>query len=123
MRSLNAPIVVSVLARVEAPAAIWRKQRCGELDRKDAIILARAFGADYAGTPDAPARFLAVRATDQILERASRLTRESGLRAYDAVQLASAIAARDLDGRCATLATFDKDLAVAAVCEGFGTLP
>ncbi len=123
MRSIAAPIVVSALARVEVPAAIWRKHRSGELDREDALVLARTFAADYAGTRDAPARFLAVRVAGRILERAASLTGERGLRAYDAVQLASALAARRIDERCATFASFDHDLTVAVVEEGFDTLP
>ena len=67
MRSLKAPIVVSSLARVEVAAAIWRKHRSGELDHEDAVILSRAFAADYAGTRDTPPRFVAVRLDGQIL--------------------------------------------------------
>lgn len=123
MRSIAAPIVVSALARVEVPAAIWRKQRSGELDREDALVLALTFAADYVGIRDVPARFLAVRVADQILERAASLTDERRLRAYDAVQLASALAARRIDERCATFAAFDRDLVAAATEEGFDTLP
>lgn len=123
VRSIEPPIVVSALARVEVPAAIWRKHRCGELDREDAMILAGTFAADYAGTVDVPARFLAVRVADRLLERAADLSGEYGLRAYDAVQLASALAARRIDERCATFAAFDGDLTTAAAETGFRTLP
>jgi predicted nucleic acid-binding protein len=123
VRSIAEPIVVSALARVEVPAAIWRKHRSGELDREDALVLARTFAADYAGTRDAPARFLAVRVADRVLGRAAGLTGECGLRAYDAVQLASALAARRIDERCATFASFDHDLTAAAAGEGFDMLP
>ncbi len=123
MRSIAAPIVVSALARVEVPGAIWRKHRSGELDQEDALVLARSFAADYAGTRDAPSRLLAVRVADRILERAASLTGEYGLRAYDAVQLSSALAARRIDERCATFASFDQDLTAAAAEEGFDTLP
>jgi predicted nucleic acid-binding protein len=123
VRSIAVPIVVSALARVEVPAAIWRKHRSGELDREDALVLVRTFAADYAGIGDAPARFLAVRVADQLLERAASLTGESGLRVYDAVQLASALAACQIDERCATFATFDHDLTAAAAAQGFETLP
>jgi uncharacterized protein len=117
------PIVVSALARVEVPAAIWRKHRSGELDREDALVLARTFAVDYAGTRGAPARFLAMRVADQILEQAANLPGEYGLRAYDAVQLASALAVRRLDERCTTFVTFDRDLSAAAAEEGFDILP
>jgi hypothetical protein len=40
-------LVVSCLARVEVPAAIWRKRRLGELSEKDARLLTGEFAADY----------------------------------------------------------------------------
>ncbi len=122
IRRLRAPLVVSALARVEVIAAIWRKHRAGEIDRDDSLTLIRAFGRDYAGTPDGPPRFIAVAVTDGILERAAELAGTHGLRAYDAVQLASALAAREVDKRCATFAAFDRDLVSAAASEGFKTI-
>lgn len=113
------PLVISALARVEVSAAIWRKQRAGELDLDDALILIRAFTADYAGTPDRPPRFIAVAVTAGIIGSAADLAGTHGLRAYDAVQLASALAARAADKRCAALLAFDRELLQAAISEGF----
>jgi predicted nucleic acid-binding protein len=123
IRRLRAPLVISALARVEVIAAIWRKHRAGELDIDDSLTLIRAFRVDYAGARDTPVRFLTVAVTEEILERATEMAGAHGLRAYDAVQLASALAARDVDERCATLTSFDRDLTAAAVSEGFKTLP
>jgi predicted nucleic acid-binding protein len=120
---LRAPLVVSALARVEVPAAIWRKHRSGELDLDDSLILIRAFQVDYAGTSNRPPRFLAVAVADRVLEQAAGLAGTHGLRAYDAVQLACALAARGVDGRCAAFAGFDRALALAAAAEGFRVLP
>jgi uncharacterized protein len=119
VRRLRGPLVISALARVEVAAAIWRKQRRGELDLDDSLILLRAFAVDYAGTSDRPPQFIAVAVTEEILGRAAELTGTHGLRAYDAVQLASALAARAVDRRCAALAAFDRELLQAAISEGF----
>jgi predicted nucleic acid-binding protein len=108
---------------VEVIAAIWRKHRVGELDLDDAQTLIRAFRVDYAGAKDKPACFLAVAVAEQVLERAAEMAGTHGLRAYDAVQLACALAARDADERCATLASFDRDLTLAAIAEGFTACP
>jgi predicted nucleic acid-binding protein len=123
IRALQAPLVVSTLARVEVPAAIWRKQRTGEIDINDALVLTRAFEADYAGAPDKPPRFVAVEVSDEVLRRGAQLVANHGLRAYDAVQLASALRTRELDERCETFAAFDQGLVRAAVSEGLKPFP
>jgi predicted nucleic acid-binding protein len=116
-------LVVSALARVEVPAAIWRKHRMGELGPGDAAVLVAAFEADYHGSTDDHPRFGVVAATATVLETASRLVGVHGLRAYDAVQLASAKAAADAVGDCHTMAAFDATLRSAAAKEGFTLLP
>jgi uncharacterized protein len=47
-------LIISQLARVEVPAALWRKHRLGELPAVDTAILIAAFEADYLGTDDEP---------------------------------------------------------------------
>jgi uncharacterized protein len=123
VRRLPAPLLVSALARVEVAAALWRKHRMGEVDLDDALLLNRAFAADYTGSSDRPPRFQPIEVTDATIERAVELTGAHGLRAYDAVQLASALVTREADKRCTTLASFDQDLARAAAAEGFAVLP
>jgi hypothetical protein len=123
IRRVRAPLVVSALARVEVTAAIWRKHRSGELDLDDSLTLIRAFSVDYAGAPGREPRFLAIGVTDGIIDRAAELAGTHGLRVCDAIQLATGLAVREADERCATLATFDRDLALAAAAEGFETLP
>lgn len=108
-----------MLARVEVTAALWRKHRMGELDLDDTLLLIRAFAADYAGTPGGSPRFQTVEVTETVIEHAAELTGTHGLRAYDAVQLASALAIRAVDKRCSMLASFDHDLIRAAAAEGF----
>lgn len=116
-------LVVSQLARVEVPAALWRKHRLGELSASDTGVLVAAFEADYFGTEEEPARFFVVAATPQVLDRASRLVGVHGLRAYDAVQLASATAVNAAVPEGVAFAAFDKALRTAAVAEGLETVP
>jgi predicted nucleic acid-binding protein len=120
---LTDPVVVSQLTRVEVPAALWKKQRMGELSVENTRILVSAFEADYFGTPGEPRRFSAAVVAAEILEEAVRLTAVHGLRAYDAVQLATAKAVRSVDPRCTAFAVFDKDLREAAAMEGFRLFP
>jgi uncharacterized protein len=116
-------VVVSQIARVEVPAALWRKQRMGELSAENAQILTADFEADFYGAATEPSRFAAILTTGAILDAAARLCGIHRLRAYDGVQLASALAARHADAACATLAAFDRSLRAAASTEGFSVLP
>lgn len=123
MLGVAEPIVVSQVTRVEVPAALWRKQRVGDLGVGDARILVAEFEADYFGTALESPRFVSVTVAAQILEEAVRLVAVHGLRAHDAVQLSSGQAVRSLDPGCSTFAAFDKNLRAAAAMEGFSLLP
>ncbi|MGH9064440.1 MAG: type II toxin-antitoxin system VapC family toxin [Acidimicrobiales bacterium] len=116
-------IAVAQIARVEVPAALWRKHRLAELTAEEAGVLTAELEADYFGTDEEPPRFVAVATTAGLLDEAARLCAAHGLRAYDAVQLASALLARALDDSCATIAAFDSSLRGAAAAEGFALLP
>ncbi|TAM87278.1 MAG: PIN domain-containing protein [Jatrophihabitans sp.] len=116
-------LLVSVLARVEVPAAIWRKQRAGELSSGHATVLTADFEADFFGDPTTAARFTVVAVTAAILDGAARACAVHGLRAYDAIQLASATAVRAAVPDCTTFAAFDRSLRAAAAAEGFALLP
>ena len=122
IRTLDA-IVVSALARVEVPSALWRKARTGELEDAAAGILVRAFELDFHGDPDASSRFTIVSLTEPVLITAAREAARHTLHAYDAVQLASALAVRGLDSRCERFACFDAELRRAASRAGFALLP
>ncbi len=117
------PLVLSQLARVEVPSAIWRKQRVGELDVNDAQVLTAAFEADYFGDEGEFPRFLSLATTPAVLDEAARLCAVHGLRAYDAVQLSSALAARAAVPGCQALVAFDARLRGAAAAEGLDLLP
>jgi predicted nucleic acid-binding protein len=115
--------VVSALARVEVPAALWRKQRIGGLDPTDARILNDEFEDDFYGYGTTPPRFAALDVSTVVLEDATRLAAAHGLRAYDAVQLASALAARAADPGCDAFACFDAELRDAAAAAGLALVP
>jgi predicted nucleic acid-binding protein len=121
VRDLAGPLYVSALARVEVTAALWRKNRSGELSRAAAQTLAAEFAADFHGVVSEPPRFLPVAPVVPLLDLAADLTDRYGLRAYDAIQLASAVAVRRIDNTCRVFACFDKGLSSAADSEGFTT--
>lgn len=121
VRSLSA-LIVSALARVEVPAALWRKHRTAELDAKEASFLARFFAADL-GDDGSPPRFAVVSVGRPLLEQATGFVATHGLRAYDAVQLSSAVAARTVDPQCQSFACFDRELRGAAATHGFRLTP
>jgi predicted nucleic acid-binding protein len=108
--------VVSALARVEIPAALWRKSRTGELSAEHAGLLMSAFESDWYG---GSGPFAVVAAHPRVLEEAARLAATRGLRALDAVQLASGLAARAADPAVEIFACFDESLRAAAAQEGF----
>ena len=116
-------LVVAQVSRVEVPAALWRKHRAGELSVDEARLLVAEFEADLFGTADEEPRFATVAVTAEVYDDAARLVAVHGLRAYDAVQLASARSSREADPGCARFAVFDRDLREAAAREGFGLVP
>jgi hypothetical protein len=117
------PMIVSCLARVEVPAAIWRKHRTGDLTEAHARILCAEFEADYFGDDRGDARFVVVGVVPAVLDTAAELVADRKLRAYDGIQLASARAAREVDPSCGTFACTDRALRKAAVSEGFVVVP
>jgi len=116
-------LVVSALARVEVPAALWRKHRLGQLDAGDTQLLVNEFEADFYGDERAPARFTVVGLPPGLLDRAARLVAVHGLRTLDALQLATSIAVREVDPGCAAFACFDATLRRSAAAEGFSMVP
>ena len=114
---------MSAIARVEVPAAIWRKHRIGELGEEDARLLVRAFELDFHGSGSEPPRFAAVALIASVLEDAAALAVVHALRGYDAVQLACALAARRADPECGVIACFDEALRRAAAQRGFALVP
>jgi predicted nucleic acid-binding protein len=119
IRALEA-MYVSQLCRVEAPAALWRKTRLGEIGAETGATLVAAFEYDYF-SPAGPLAPIAVDAPT--LDRAAALAATHGLRAYDAIQLACALAVRAIDPACDTMAVFDGELRDSAAKEAFKLIP
>lgn len=116
-------VAIAQIARVEVPAAFWRKHRVGELDAESARVLTAEFEADYFGTGDEEPRFVVVGTTVEILDQAATLCATHGLRAYDAVQLAAAMVTRNADPQCSAMVAFDSSLRAAASAEGLDLVP
>jgi predicted nucleic acid-binding protein len=116
-------LAIAQLARVEVPAALWRKQRMGELSVGDARLLTSDFEADFFGTDTEAPRFAAAAATAAVLDEAARLCAAHGLHACDAVQLSTALAVQRADESCSAFAAFDRLLRTAAAVEGFDLVP
>lgn len=119
----GATLVVSSLARVEVPSAFWRKQRDGTLAPEDAALLTALFQADYLGDEQARPRFIALAVSNPILDEAARLTATHALKALDALQLATAAAARRADPECTDFACLDGRLRAVAASAGFTLVP
>jgi predicted nucleic acid-binding protein len=100
-------VVTSPVTRVEVASGLARAVRMGALAARGG----HAAYADFAGEVDA---IIQVPLTDAIVARAQTLVWEHGLRGYDAIQLASALAWQQRLGARVTLATFDVRLARAA---------
>ena len=114
---------MSGLARVEVPAALWRKHRLGELSAADTALLVEEFEWDWFGEAPSEVELAVLAVTAEILDEAARSVARHALRAFDAVQLASAVTARAADASLTEFACFDETLADAARAESFAVLP
>lgn len=94
-------LAVGEIARVEVPAAFWRKTRLGELDAVDARVLVDDFEADYRGTSEEAPRFVVVQVAAEILDSP----------------------AAAIDPKVTTMAVFDHTLRAAAAAEGRAVSP
>lgn len=109
-------VVTSPVTRVEVASGLARAVRVGSLAARGA----HAAYADFAGEVEA---IIQVPLTEAIVARAQALVWEHGLRGYDAIQLASALAWQQRLGVRVTLATFDARLAQAAAESGLQVWP
>jgi len=116
-------LIVSRIARVEVPSALWRKHREHELSADDLATLLAWFELEWVRAADEDGPFQIIDVSHGILELAASSLVRHPLRAYDALQLASAIVARDVDDGVTEFACFDRQLRDAAAAEGFDLLP
>jgi hypothetical protein len=109
--------VVSAIARVEVPSALWRAVRRGTWAADDVLLLDAAFAWDW----EEGGRFGVIAPVPAILEQAARLVAVHPLRAADAIQLASALAAARAEP--IGFACFDRRVRDAAASEGLTLIP
>jgi len=103
------------ISGVEVAAAIVRRVRSGSLSPQAGHDALARFRFDFAALQDL------VEISPMLVEKAMGHVEGHGLRGYDAVQLAAALAVRDLGakiGLATTLVSADEDLNRAAVAEG-----
>ncbi|MFZ4586032.1 MAG: type II toxin-antitoxin system VapC family toxin [Acidimicrobiia bacterium] len=107
-------LVVSALALVELPSALWRKHRCNELAAEHLSALLQEFDNDVAGEQ---ITVVALEAT--VIRTAQSVLAHHALRSSDALQLASALVARTAAPECNTFLAFDQAVRAAAALERF----
>jgi hypothetical protein len=88
-QAVRGTLVISGLGRIEVIAALSRLQRAKPSRAAELARLVYTFRRDVAD------RLRVMRLTDDLLSRAEAIAMKHGLRAYDAVHLASAMELRD----------------------------
>lgn len=109
-------IATSIVTRAEVAAALAKAARARLVTEDRARRAQRSFAGDW---PD----LIRVPVTEALVERAETLAWEHGLRGYDAVQLASALAWQESVAAEIVLATFDRQLWEAAPKAGLKAWP
>ncbi len=111
-----AAVATSLVSRAEVAAAFARAVRLGILDDRGGRRAQRRFAGEW---PD----FIRIPVTEALVSRAEALAWDQGLRGYDAIQLASALAWQDSIGQDVILATFDRQLWQTAPGAGLRVWP
>ena len=109
-------IATSTVSRAEVAAGLAKAVRASLVTKNRAWSAQRSFAGDWADLVRVPV-------TEALVERAEALAWDHGLRGYDAVQLASALAWQESVGTEIVLATFDQQLWVAAPKAGVKAWP
>lgn len=109
-----ARVGTGAITRVEMTATLIRAARGGRISEADAVLARDALEADWPS-------FVQIPGEDILIGRAAQAAWDYGLRGYDAVHLASALAWQEVLGQAVTVATFDRELWNA--CTPAGLLP
>jgi hypothetical protein len=109
-------VVTGLISRVEVAAAIARAQRMEIIATEEAANALRVFRSEWEGFNRLPI-------TENTVIRGDILAGEHNLRAYDATHLACALIWQETLGLPVTLATFDRQLWVAAKDRNMERLP
>ncbi len=106
----------AILSRAEVVAAIARAARRGNISREEGELAVETFEADWANV-------VRIQMTEAIVAQAARIAWQKGLRGYDAMHLACAVAWRDALQRPIMMVTYDRELWQGAQQEGFELFP
>ena len=109
-------VATSLISRTEVAAAIAKAVRLGWLSSEAGRKAQRAFLSHWQEIARIPV-------TEALVSRADTLAWDYALRAYDAVQLASALTWQESVGTSVTLATFDRQLGEAGEKAGLLVWP
>jgi len=109
------PVSTSQIAYVEARAAFARRRNAREMSPADYRRILRDFEADWE-------RYLRLDVTEELLRAAAAAAETHGLRAYDAIHLASAMLLRARSDAEVMFGSWDLALDAAAAREGFTLL-
>jgi len=112
----TAVLATSLVSRAEVAAALARAARLGVVDRDSARRAQRRFSREWPDLARVPV-------TEGLVAHAETLAWDYGLRGYDAVQLASALAWQESIGEDVVVATFDRQLWEAASRAGLHAWP
>lgn len=106
----------ALISRAEVAAAFGKAVRVGALTQEESLAALQVFRNDWVD-------LVRIQVTEMVIARADVLAWDHGLRGYDAVQLASALAWQDALGEAVTLTTFDKHLWTVAGSVGLAAYP
>lgn len=109
-------VATSIISRVEVSAVLSKAARMQWTTVENAKAALRSFRRQWADMPT-------VEINEAVVSRADDFAWEFGLRGYDAVHLASAVAFQDSLGQAVMFASFDKDLRKAAKEMGLDIWP
>lgn len=105
-----------VISRAEVAAALARAARVGLVTREAAAKALQAFNADWE-------HLVRLQLGEPLVARAAALAWEHGLRGYDSVHLASALAWSESMGEIVAVATYDRELWRGAQASGLSAWP
>jgi len=109
-------IGTAVISRAEVAAALARATRVGLVTREAGAKALQAFNTDWE-------HLVRLQLGEPLAARAAALAWEHGLRGYDAVHLASALAWSESLGENVAVATYDRELWRGARASGLSAWP
>jgi predicted nucleic acid-binding protein len=109
-------IGTAVISRAEVAAALAKAVRIGLVTREAGAKALQAFNADWE-------HLVRLQLGEPRAARAAALAWEHGLRGYDAVHLASALAWSEALGETVAVATYDRELWRGAKASGLSVGP